>query len=1044
MSAEPLDFEAVIKDDQFKSAITEMANSIRGLGNTTSQEASKMTDSFNGFSQQSASGMKASIKEQQQLIKDIEADIKNLQKTADNTAPGKNQVGVLGDLRGAKKALTEENATLIGMQRQQLEANEAEKESQNGLVSSLGRWAMGLVTVAAAMKIGKAIIDSTEATAHVFEQATTAAASATGVFFKAIATGDWSNFRQGMDRAVKGALDYVDAMEKLANMQNEQKIRSSKLDIAIGKARSDSYSTDPEVVKTAITELVRLNKLKLTEEADIIKKEYDINLKKAADDNNIAKDQLQKKIEYYTQYRGIIDKGEAYAQAVSNKAAAEQGRNDYGGEKRYQDNKKALEELQKELGSNADAYAKIATDFNKVPIPMRTELADQLAKSNTAFAAVDISNRKDNQRLVGIKKQEQDDAIAAAKKVQDEKNRQSLEQVNYDTKIGRQRIDNQIAIEQGLLDTQKGGAEKERQQADLDYRKSLIDIAKQKADQLKEYNDLNGGIDKKTGKKTSKYIAQLPGVDQAQLDQKTIVAEQKKAADIVAINQKENEELVKIQDEIYNYRLTGIEKEKEAVKDKYDKMSKLALGAMRFDLAANSEDLRAKANAEIDNKYALQEIDHQEQIEIQKAKLSITNEEDLQNELFNIWVRNQNKRIVILNKSLKPEDQKQAIILEGDVNVETNLKKLDKEKKTRQDILNVASQLTSVLSKNGQLTQSESDYVDVMMKAVSGDYIGAAITAFSALTAGLKTDASDFAARIEKINTLLKEQQRLIDLAVRTGGSEEAQKTNIDLLKQKQALDEKALETAKQKLAAAHAAFFGIGFGVGGAQKKVDDLTQALIDDQNAIDDAGTALNDFLSGGVTQNTIADIIAQGFSEGKTSVDDFAAYMNDVLLTAVTDIFKAEILGPQITELGLYIKEALSDDVLTQAEKDEITRRTNLIASVNAPLWNNLTGALNLGNNLGTAASLTLTGAIQNQLTEKTPGEIAGIMRKTSDDTRGMFDLYKVAEIHYRGIELNTFNTVVRLDTLNGMIALMQVDINKTAKNTVPVSIRSTGA
>ena len=1022
--------EASIK--QSNQTVGDWAKGVEQAGNSADKSFQKAGDSMREFASLSKSEMKESITIQKQAIKELEQELTKLEQIQ-SKANGKNLSNANLAVGGKKNEIASEKEMLVKMQNEQVLANEAEVASQGGLVSSLGKWAAGLMTVAAAMKVGKAIIESTETTAHAFEQVTTAAASATGVLFKAIATGDWSNFQQGMDRAVQGALDYVDAMEKLNNLQNEQKIRSSKYDIAIGKARADSFSADPEVVKKALTELVRLQKLKLTEEAGLVKQRYDLDLKKVADDNNINSKQLQQKIEYYSQYRDIIEKGEAYNIAVSNNEAAIRGRNDYGGEKRYQENKKALDELATELGSNANAYAKIATDFNKVPIPNRDALADQLAKSNTARAAIDINNRRDKQRLVGIEKSEQDARDAESKRIQDEKNKRSLEQVNYDTKIGRQRIDNQIALEQGLLDTQKDGAEKQRAQADLDYRKTLNDIAKQKADQLKEYNELNGGIDKKTGKKTSKYIAQLPGEDQAQLDQQAVIAKQKQANDLVVIEEKEAEKIRVIIDQLHDYRLTGIEKEKEAVKDKYDKEEKLAMDAMRFDLVASVAELRGKANAEIDRKYALQEIDYKEQIDSLNAQLSIKNETKLQKALFDIWKKSQLDKAAELEKGT-PEEKKQAEVIKKGVDVETKKVDLKDWKDEVQYILGAANDLTAVLLKNNKLTQGEADWMNAGLsiagKLISQDYLGAAITLIGGIMSSMPNEAQQFADKIEKINQLLKEQQRLIDLSSRSGGEAEARQKELETLRLKQAENQKELDkflSAPKEIQ-------------NRSKKRIEELTQAVSDGKAAIEDAQQALDDLLTGGITQNSIADIIAQGFREGKTSVDDFATYMNDALLNAVTDIFKAEILGPQITDLGLYIKEALSDDVLTQAEKDEITRRTKLIADGKTPLWNDLTGALNLGNTLGSAQSSTLTGSIQRTLTEQTGGELAGLLRKSSDDGRQVRDYSKMAVDHLIGIEKNTLDTVTELKNCVLLLTESNANTAKTAKNTGPVSLR----
>ena len=53
------------------------------------------------------------------------------------------------------------------------------------------------------------------------------------------------------------------------------------------------------------------------------------------------------------------------------------------------------------------------------------------------------------------------------------------------------------------------------------------------------------------------------------------------------------------------------------------------------------------------------------------------------------------------------------------------------------------------------------------------------------------------------------------------------------------------------------------------SNKEVQNLKDNIQDVQDAIDDATQELEDYMGGWVTENTIAEAIAEGFASGKTS-------------------------------------------------------------------------------------------------------------------------------------------------------------------------------
>lgn len=287
-------------------------------------------------------------------------------------------------------------------------------------------------------------------------------------------------------------------------------------------------------------------------------------------------------------------------------------------------------------------------------------------------------------------------------------------------------------------------------------------------------------------------------------------------------------------------------------------------------------------------------------------------------------------------------------------------KKTDEESTERkiqawQDVLAGAQRVTSELAKQGVLSEAEAVAISDTLGAIaSGNPIQMAAEAISMIISMFpQSAAAKYAEQIERINQALRDQQRLIDQAGREGGEKEARQKEIEILRQKKAANEAALAEAQRKL---DNKIFDVGPVYWERVHKVRELTQAVEDDRAAIEDAEQALEDFLAGGITQNTIADAIAQGFLDGKTSVDDFADYLNDILLGAVTDIFKNQYLLPDINSyLTPLINKALDDNEVTEAEKKGIDEMTKWIADRNSVKWDALTGALDFGEDAAAAQS-----------------------------------------------------------------------------------------
>jgi len=308
------------------------------------------------------------------------------------------------------------------------------------------------------------------------------------------------------------------------------------------------------------------------------------------------------------------------------------------------------------------------------------------------------------------------------------------------------------------------------------------------------------------------------------------------------------------------------------------------------------------------------------------------------------------------------------------------------------------SHMTDKYAEQLGLTEQQAEQLSaiagIIGQLASGNIAGALLmgleqTIADTRNAELVTKA--YARQLEVVNNLLVDNQRLIDQSARTGGQDEAYKQRIELLKKQEEIQKKQITANEMALDKARwekrNSLFGALFGSTADERKaLEAAQQALKETQQEIEDTQLAWNDFLRGGLTENTISDSIAQGFQQGKTSVADFADFVNSMLLDAVLSVFKAEILGPEITAMSEYVKTALLDNVLSSDEVARANEMSQEIIDKNKPLWDNLTSNLNLQ---GTSAtSSTAIKGISASVTEDTMNAFIGMITAVRTDIKSI--------------------------------------------------------
>ena len=415
MSNKPVEIELLLRETITKG-LKEVIDTIKGLD--TGVKASSVN-------------MKEQISQQRQLIREITGDIKNLTAAAkEATDPGK-KAEILGDLKGAKRALAEEQATMIGLQRQQIEGNGKEAESHGGIIAGLGKWVIGLASVAAVMETGKKIIESTESTAHAFEQAIAAASSATNYLFQSIASGDWSNFLEGMSEASKGAVEYVNAMEEVHRLKNSNKVTSSDIDelkaVALSKTWDKSKENRPARIK-GLTDVIGYTKTENINTAAALKAEYLAELAKASTDTGkkVSEDDIKTIVTWGTEIKVLDELGKKYNELNAIKLILPQ--NGFsptrGNKEQFEAAQIALASLKEEAKASnidLDQAGEAAKKIGIVTFDVMDKVSTAYKAWGTAKSAVTVGPIFQQRQLEQALNQDKADDAAAAKMAKEAK-----------------------------------------------------------------------------------------------------------------------------------------------------------------------------------------------------------------------------------------------------------------------------------------------------------------------------------------------------------------------------------------------------------------------------------------------------------------------------------------------------------------------------------------------------------------------------------------------------------------------------------------------
>lgn len=515
---------------------------------------------------------KAAIKEQKEFVEGLAKEIKEMEKVAAGTAPGTAQQKAAKEIALANRTLKEETEILQQMQKDSISGNQKEAETQTTIIDKLKKWAIGAASAGTAIKIFKDIVKSTANTAVEFEANIEAAKAGVQFFYKALATGDFNGFINGMKEATRAAYDYVKEMESIENRWNELNIQQSQEEIEIAELREQTYDRDHRNYRerqAALELLITKEEELYTKRQTLREDQLNEEVKLASSMSGLGEDEIKTLLSQYSSLEEVLEKGNLYIQ--KQKELKGLMMNNQGNV-----NAAYIVSLQKEIqamvgGQEAADYAKQVSKVdqetrNRISdlwVQMENERSDYFQKSRTYGTQLGELNAQialDDARLAN----QQADAYA------------NLEEG---------RVEGRIEAERQITEATKTGLDRQLELARLTYEQEILALDKRKRSVIENQNKLSGGIDVQ-GRKTELYVGELTGEEAEQDLQLRTAAYTKYTATVATLERDAATELMDIQREIAQQFMTEKEKEISIINDKYDEYIKRAkeLGATQEEL----------------------------------------------------------------------------------------------------------------------------------------------------------------------------------------------------------------------------------------------------------------------------------------------------------------------------------------------------------------------------------------------------------------------------------------------------------------------------
>jgi len=202
--------------------------------------------------------------------------------------------------------------------------------------------------------------------------------------------------------------------------------------------------------------------------------------------------------------------------------------------------------------------------------------------------------------------------------------------------------------------------------------------------------------------------------------------------------------------------LSGIQKERAAIDEKYDDWLRKAAATNDITLMADIEIGRKIAQSELDKQAAIDQLDFAREIEYKKNEIALfgsANRRKLDKANFDTYASFERQRIKLLKSSESVDKQKEGLTAEQKLKQDEILQGLTEEEQLRNDILKAAALLADILATNLGLSEAQAKQINIAISSLqniaSGDYISAAAGLLSSILD--KQSALDFSNLEDKL-----------------------------------------------------------------------------------------------------------------------------------------------------------------------------------------------------------------------------------------------------------------------------------------------------
>jgi hypothetical protein len=388
-------------------------------------------------------------------------------------------------------------------------------------------------------------------------------------------------------------------------------------------------------------------------------------------------------------------------------------------------------------------------------------------------------------------------------------------------------------------------------------------------------------------------------------------------------------------------------------------------------------------------------------------------------------------------------------------------KKVAEEKeRTQQQILEGALQFTNELIDQLDLSEQQTkqlkETANIISSAASGNWIGAAFQAVSMVIGTLKEETVSFLditnKQISKTNDLLELYSKILSGLSGNNyykvSAAELKKINLELDSYNKKLADIAvsdsrthrkIDTSNWDTTSWLNALDNPIYNINGGEEATAAILAQIADLEakkaTLIDEMYQTILGFGTSDVS-DAIFQGIEDGLKLGENSLGGFSQSFGDLmkkaLMQAIIDSTNSEITSDFLPK----VKEFLQNDEVGPNGEKISTREQLLLEGIYSGIVKGaqeqqsateyITDKYGTSSSSSSSSSSGLPGSISRSITEETAGELAGLWRKSSDDTRQIKDYMQIGINHLVGIEANTYNTVVELK--NAVVELKSINSN----------------